>query len=358
MLKRILSTGKVRAAIKRLSEDPSARNYLKLGQLHATTGKLAEVERVCLEGLQVHPDNSELNRLLGRARQVRREDRTRELQAQLKTSPRPALWRELCQIHLDSGRVARAEDVAEQWFFASDDGEAMLMRATARCARFFADRRRDDGRHAHELILVAIERLPGDKRPLRLLLDLTSRAGAWQDARSAVARLLELSPGDPVLEARFRTVMALAERGGDFDQALRQVERSGRLADEDPDADRRATSGSVRPMLQELAAQEGVNGAFYVRGGTALVQGPRGATAERTARGVREIVQSSRITARRLGLGQPEEIHAEGTFGTLLARPGSSGASALWTKSGPTHAQATALDDLTAMAQSNLEDNS
>ena len=38
------------------------------------------------------------------------------------------------------------------------------------------------------------EYAPGDKRPLRLLLDLTSRAGAWQGARSAIARLLETGP--------------------------------------------------------------------------------------------------------------------------------------------------------------------
>ncbi|MCA8981669.1 MAG: hypothetical protein H6831_04880 [Planctomycetes bacterium] len=358
MLKRILSSGKARAAIKRLSEEPSARNYLALGQLHATAGKLGEVERVCLEGLEAYPDNAELKRLLARARQLRREDRTRELQAQLKVSPRPALWKELCEIHLESGRVARAEEVADEWFFATEDGEAMLMRAMARCDRFFADRRRDDGRRAHELIHEAIELLPGDKRPLRLLLDLTSRAGAWQNARSAIARLLELSPGDPALEARFRTVMALAERCGDFDQALRAVERSGRLADEDPEAERRATSGSVRPMLQELAAQDGVRGAFYVRGGTALVQGPRGATAERTARGVREVIQASRTAARRLGLGQPEEIRAEGDFGSLLARPGSTGASALWTQDGPTNKQTAKLDELTATAQSNLEEQS
>lgn len=358
MLKRILSSGKARAAIKRLSDEPSARNYLALGQLHASSGKLAEVERVCLEGLEVFPDNAELKRLLARARQLRREDRMRELQLQLKTSPRPALWRELCEIHLESGRVARAEEVADEWFFTTEDAEAMLMRATARCERFFADRRRDDGRRAFELINEAIQALPGDKRPLRLMLELTSRAGAWQNARSAIARLLELTPGDPALEARFRTVMSLAERSGDFDHALRAVERSGRLADEDPEAERRATSGSVRPMLQELAAQDGVRGAFYVRGGTALVQGPRGATAERTARGVREVIQATRTAARRLGLGQPEEIRAEGDFGTLLARPGASGAGALWTTDSPTNKQTAMLDDVTATAQSNLEEQS
>ena len=44
MLKRILTSGKARSAVKRLSEDPSARNYLLLGQLHASAGKLGEVE--------------------------------------------------------------------------------------------------------------------------------------------------------------------------------------------------------------------------------------------------------------------------------------------------------------------------
>ena len=47
---------------------------------------------------------------------------------------------------------------------------------------------------------------------------------------------------------------------------------------------------AVRPILQKLGAETSVRAALYLRGGTALVQGPHGATADRTARAVREVV--------------------------------------------------------------------
>src|SRR6185436_44859 len=104
----------------------------------------------------------------------------------------------------------------------------------------------------------------------------------------------------------------------------------------DKDAWAEGSGAAVRPMLQSLVRESGVQAAFYVRGGTALVQGPKGATAERTARGVREIVQSCRSAARRLGLGQAQEARLEGSFGTLLVAPGELGSGALWCTGGVT----------------------
>jgi hypothetical protein len=287
-----------------------------------------------------------------------REDRTRELSKELETAPRPALWRELCEILLESGRVARAEELATDWFQNAKSGEAQYWRARARSERFFADRRRDDGRLAFDFVQSAQDLLPGDPRPLRLALDLATHCGAWTEARRALARLLELSPGDPALEARFRTVVTLAQNAKTLDQALRDVEKSGCLADEQrlnaegesASASESGGSAAVRPMLQALLKENGVQAAFYVRGGTALVQGPKGATAERTARGVREIVQSCRSAARRLGLGQAQEARLEGTFGTLLVAPGELGSGALWCSGPVTRRHEDGLRDLAGLA--------
>ena len=327
---RWLSHGRVRSAARRLAKDPSARHYAELVQEHAVQGSLADGLKIATEGLKSYPGDLELKRLADKMRQTLIEGRTRELQHELAIAPRPALWRELCEIMLEGGRVARAEELASDWYQATQSGEAQLYRARARAERFFADRRRDDGRLAFDYAEQAEKALPQDARPLKLRLQLSSRCGAWSEARRALARLLELCPGDPHLEARFRTVLTLSETSRSVDQALRDVEKSGRFADEESEADRGSTSGSVRPMLQLLARESGVQAAFYVRGATALVQGPKGATAERTARGVREIVGSCRTAARRLGLGQAHEVRIEGDFGTLLVAPGELGAAALW----------------------------
>lgn len=350
-LHRWMSSSRVRRAQKRVSKDPSARAYADLAQEHAVLGNLQDVLRATGEGLRLFPGDTELRRLETRARSLLLEGRTRQLQIELKSAPRPALWKELCEILLESGRVARAEEVAIEWFQATRSGDAQLLRAQARADRFFADRRRDDGRIAHELVVSAAGMLPGDPRPLRLQLSLCSRAGAWGDARAILSKLLEHFPGDPSLEARFRTLESLAENGKTFEQALREVEKTGRLADEEPESNRASGSpASIRPLMQSLLQHEGVQAAFFLRGGTALVQGPKGATAERLARGVREIVANSKTTARKLGLGAASEVRVEGSFGTLLVAPGEYGSGALWVDGTATRAQEQALRSLATAA--------
>lgn len=355
MFDRILNRGRVKVASRKVATEPSVKNYLQLAQAHASIGQLADVAKVCDEGLALHPGNVELRRMKERAVSLRREDRIRELQSLTRTSPRPALWRELCEIQLEAGKVARAEKAATEWYEFSGGSEALYYRARARAERFFADRRRDDGRRALELAAESIRLDPTEPGPIRLRLEIFARCGAWHEARTSIARLLELFPGDPTLEARFRTVASLAERAPSLDQALREVERTGSFVDDEAKTEPLAGSRSVRPLLQETAAAEGVNGAFYVRGGTALVQGPRGATAERYARGVRELVGSGRSAARRLGLGQPVEILFEGSFGTLCARPGVVGAAALWTDERPTRRHRAALRELAAFESTGPE---
>jgi tetratricopeptide (TPR) repeat protein len=356
-LNRWLSNSRVRVASKRVAKDPSARAYGELAQEYAVLGDLNEVLRATAEGLRLFPGDAELRRLEGRARAMQLEGRTRELQLEIKDAPRPALWKELCEILLEAGKVARAEEVAVEWFQATKSGEAQLLRARARAERFFADRRRDDGRLAVELVASATELMPADARPLRLHLQLVSRVGAWSDARRVMARLLEHFPGDPALEARFRTLLSLAETSKSLDQALRDVEKSGRLVDDEPAAaERPAASGSIRPLLQALLQEQGVQAAFFVRGGTALVQGPKGATAERTARGVREIVGSCRTAARKLGLGQALEVRIEGGFGTLLVAPGEVGTGAVWCSGDVTRNHEERLRDLASAAGTMTEE--
>ena len=335
LLHRWLSSGRAREAARRVAKDPSARHYAELVQEHAQQGELSPALKVAIEGLRAFPGDAELKRLESRTREMLREGRRRELLEELVHAPRAGLWRELIEILIADGRVTRAEEVAAEWFQATNDGEAQLWRAQARASRFFADRRRDDGRLALELVAAARERMPGQDGPLRLQLELYSRIGAWAEARRVLARLLELVPGDQHLEARFRSVDALSAQSKSVEQALRAVEKSGRFSDEQGEVEAAASASpnersAVRPLLQALSREQGVQAAFFVRGATALVQGPRGYTAERTARGVREILAASRSAARKLGLGQASEMRFEGGFGCLVIAPGELGAGAVW----------------------------
>ncbi len=329
-VQKLVSRRRLRDTRKRLAKSPSAAGYVELASAHAQAGELDEARRVCAEGEGLFRGNPGLQRIARRVRELQLEDRTRQLSRELREAPRPALYRELCDLLLESGRLERAEECATQWFEANGEGQAQLMRARARLERFLADRRRTDGRVALELCDAAEKLLPRDPGPLELRLHLCLRIGAWTEARSMVTRLLEISPGDPVFEARFRALSSVLDGAPSVEKALRDVERTGALIDDDPGLEQAPDSRSIRPMLKELVALEGVHAAVYERGSTALVQGPKGATAERTARAVRDVVKGSRAAARRLGLGQAFEVVIEGEFGSLVLAPGEMGAAALW----------------------------
>lgn len=330
-LRKLLARNRIRGARKRLAQDPSPRAYFDLAQEYAKLGLSREVQRTCQEGLAVFPGSRELSRMRERAQRIEREERMAELKRELAEAPRPALWREMCEIMLESGRLSRAEECAEEWNKSSGgDPEAIFTLARVCMDRFFADRGRDQGQHALDAIDQAATLLPHDTRPLYLRLDLLSRIGAWKDARKAAAALLQIEPGNPALEARFRTLDSQSDDSPSINRALIDVERSGNFADE-RDGDGEASSQTdVRPILRDLAAQPDIQAAIYVRGATALVQGPRGATAERMARTVRAIIAGGRTTGRRLGLGQVFETQMEGDFGTLAIAPGEMDAGALW----------------------------
>lgn len=353
-LGKLVSKNRIRKAARELAGEPNSKNYVSLAREYVISGNADEVLRVCTEGLQMFPDDAELRRLGDRARQLQLDKRVRSLQEQLGISPRPAIWRELSEVLLQSGRLDRAEQVATQWYEATNDGEALYSLSRCFAERFFSDRRSKDGMSAYEMAEHAKAQMADQTGPMQLQFQLASRCGAWTEARAAIAKLLELRPGDPTLEANFRYVLAMAGNTQDQSQSLemcmRRVESSGRFVDDARSAPRDTANVAVRPMLQELSADSEVKAAIYLRGGTALVQGPRGATAERTARSVREIVQASRNAARRLGLGQTQEVHMEGSFGALLVAPNDQASCAVWCENSIKREHEDLLKKLTGMA--------
>lgn len=343
--RRFFAEGRVREARARLARDPSPLSYGELAQEHARLGQMREALEVCEEGLKSFPGSPELARSADRARRGLREDRLVALKRELLSAPRPGLWRELAELYLESGQPARAEECAQKWFRTSGDGEAQLVLARVRVEQFLADRGREAGLRAVEALDEAQRRLPRDARPLQLKLDLCLRVGARADALSCAAALLELSPGEPAAEARYRALQQDAgQPSPSLAQALRDVEKSGRLVDDgQPEKAPAAAARDLRPALQRLAADPKVHAALYVRGSTALVQGPKGVTAERTARAARALSSSARSLARRMGLGRLEALSIEGEFGTLWMATGEMDAGALWCSGAPSAAQKQAL---------------
>lgn len=338
LVDRFMTQKRVRAARAKLAEDPTVANYLALASELARNEELDSAIRVCDEGLGLFHGSEPLRHMVSRLRQLSLEGRTRELARELREAPRPALWREMCELQISAGRFDRAQEYAQEWYAADQEPLALFLRARALAERFFVDRGREDGQAAWDLLEQCQGKLLEPEPHLRLRLKLATCVGAWGAAERSVAALLELLPGDPELEASYRAVQAQAAGAPEFAVALRAVEKSGLFANESKDdegaQEELPATTAIRPMLQGLADEASVKAALFTKGSTALVQGLAGATAERMARGVREVVQVSRMTARRLGLGQALEIQVEGSFGSLLVVPAEQGAGAIW-RDGP-----------------------
>jgi hypothetical protein len=331
----MLARTRLRDARQRLAADPSPQNYAALAEEHARAGDMEAVLQICEEGLDQFPDDGALQRLATRSRQLALEGRVRELAREIREAPRPALYREMCDLLLETGRYLRVEELSAEWYERCDDPTALFYGARACAERFCSDRSREDGRRAWELLDRFEREAQAEERSLRLRLRLASAVGSWGDGIRATMQLLEMFPGDRALESRFRTLSTLPGGVASFEQGLRELEKTGRFADEDQDAEppaEPASTATIRPLLKELGGGEGVEAALYTRGSTALVQGLKGATAERTARAVREVVLASRTAARRLGIGQGTEIQIEGDFGLLLVAAGVDGSAALWSR--------------------------
>ena len=335
MIRKFLSRNRMRKARKRVSKEPSPSNYAALAAECVLRSEMNEAASVCEEGLRSFPGSAELARVAGRIRRQMQESRLAGLRNEIAEAPRPALWREYCELLLGSGQIGRAEAASRDWLGEGRDPEAQLMLARVMAERLIADRGREIGQMAFEALDSAEAALPRDARPLKLRLRLSYLIGAWDDAKRAVSMLLDLMPGEPSLEARFRMLESQSAEGSpDVDQALRTVERTGELYE---DVDGQQDSGvgpaiDVRGLLRQMAGEKDVRAAVYMRGATALIQGPKGGTAERTARVLRAVMHSSRTGGRRLGLGQLQELRIEGDFGHLRLLAGERDAAALWTE--------------------------
>jgi len=326
---------RIRKATRALSKDSCTGNYVSLAKEYAALGQPAEVLEVCKEGLELHPESAELQRLALRARELHQQQRLEALRADIEVAPRAALYRELCELLLEKGDAQSALEAATRWRSQTEEPEAVYYVAAANAEFFFDGRRSRDGLLAFQLAVQSGKSLQKDRRPLRLQFEIARRCGAWEDARRALARLLEMMPGNPLLEARFRRVLANCAHSRPLAKALAEVERTGRFVDDEPEESGTFDREAVRPTLKQLAARPEVHVAFFLRGNTALVQGAQGPTADRTARAVREMLQASRSSARRMALGRTLEVRAEGSFGTLVLQPGSLGTAAVWAAQSP-----------------------
>jgi len=316
-----------------LADNPTPRNYAALAQEFARIGNTGEVQRVCAEGLASFPGNVYLCRLAARARRLEREKRLVELKAEIRDAPRPALYQEMCSILIESSDLNCAEEIARGWYEARKDAEALFYVARIHLQRFYADRSREAGRQAFESLGESVRHMPEDTRPLYAKLEFLMKVGAHRDAHAVAGRLLQIEPGSPALEVRYRTLASSVDHSPTFEQALVKVERTGQFSD-GGSLERKErpamTKAAVQPLLRELVCADDIHAAMYVCGSTVLVQGPKGASAERTARAVHKTLLSSRGAARRLGLGQIFQVQLEGDFGVLSIAPGEQDAGAIW----------------------------
>ena len=325
--------GRVRRASRAVARDASAANYAALAR--AAAGQHEDAIRTCSEALELHPQSGELQRIARGARAEQQRVRTARLRNEtLAVSPRAALHRELCELLLEVGDAQGALETAQRWSSQTQDPEATYFAAAAHAEFFFDGRRSQDGMAAFRSAEKCARALPGTSAPCACSSRSPGAAGPWEDARWALARLLELMPGNPLLEARFRRVLANCAHSKPLQRAARR-----RGADRSVPGRRGGGGRGLRSRVPATDAQAAGVGARGSRG--VLPSWQHGSRARRSSRrptaqrAVREVLQVSRASARRMALGRALEIRVEGSFGALTLMPGSLGASAAWSSHSP-----------------------
>jgi tetratricopeptide (TPR) repeat protein len=357
MIFRWFKHSRLRQARRLVAKRPTPSNYLALAQEHVHLRGLNEAQLVCVEGQRLFPGNGELARFAARVRKLAQETRLQQLEQELAQAPRPGLYQNYAELLLDSGQIGRAEECAQAWAESTGEPEASLLLARVLAERFLSDRGREVGQRLYAEMTKAEEALPRDSRPLKLRLRISCLIGAWADAQEVALRLLDLHPGEPSLESRYRSLSDKSQGAPSVDQALRTVEHTGELF-EDVAGERREQTGppiDVRSVLKDLVSQDGLRAALYLRGATALIEGPKGATAERTARVLRSMLHGARTSSRRLALGSLQQLEVEGRFGRLVMVAGERDAAALWSGAATTASQMDTLVDLVGVDNQTLE---
>lgn len=347
-LSRIFLFSRHKSAARRVALDPSPENYLALAHQSVVRGKHVRVEAICQEALAMFPEHSELLQVSRRAVHIRLNERVRQLEKELAVAPRPALWSELFEAHMEVGRFVRASQVARRWRKVGGAGEALYLESRGSLGAFLAGGILEDGALAWSLGQRAASALPIDPRPLETLITLCRRVEAHAERQTLLARLLELRPGQPELESAFRDARQQSAGAPPIQRALENFTRRGCMAEEAECAPLLASGGgsTVRSLLKTLARGEGVRVATYHRGGTALVQGLTGPSADRTARAVRDCARKTRELSARVGLGRFEALCVEGSGEMVLLSADKVGLASLWCAAQSGQEMAIKLDHL------------
>lgn len=330
------------ASLGRSTPEAAARRVRKV----SVAGDPAAALELCRDALDRFPGDHTLQRLLVSVRQAERRARVARLTDELEKEPNPQAFRELCELMLKRGEAAATLEYVGRWRQIDDSGEPLYFEAAAFGELYFGNHLSRDGMRAFQLAAEAGKLRRDDPRPFRLQFEIARRCGAWEDARIALARLLDIMPGNRLIEGRFRGVMANCASSRSLSKALADVERTGRFLGDEIDAGGGLDRESIRPGLLELAGRDDVHVAFFLRGNTALVQGAQGTTADRSARAVRDVLSATRSSSRKLQLGAPKELRCEGSGGSLFLKTAEGGTAAVWAARSLTGTSSRMMDEL------------
>jgi tetratricopeptide (TPR) repeat protein len=346
----------------RASEAPSIATYADLARAAVASNDFETAEKTLVEGLDLFPSSSELDRLHRLVLRNKLADRIRECKRRIDAHPTPALYHELLELQLQCNDPASAELTCSDWrrMFPGDSG-AELAGIRIALSRFYKDRAAADGRVAIAGLEKLLARDPGHARALRLMAELCSRIGALTKALEALNRLMQIVPDDVEVDAwRKRVHEALAVSGTkvDLNRVLREVEETGQFPDPVPSVDaelqrkkelnkKPRVLDSARPALAKLSKLSGVRFVVLVRGSAGLVRGAPVGGAEPMARSTRGVAIHAKRTTRRMGLGSFMEAVIDTDQGSLVITCGDpSTAAAIVEKAAALAPVRSALEDL------------
>jgi tetratricopeptide (TPR) repeat protein len=323
LIQRMKIWKELRRLEQRAKEQPSPSTFVDLGQVYINLDLHDKAEHMAEDGIALFPKSIELRQLLDCARRGLRNRRANELRAKLTRSPNPKLFRELAMIHVELGDNNALHQLCQEWSLRfPDDAGCWLVLGQARLTSFYRDLAAREGMEAVQCLERAVGMDPDEAQSRRLLSEVLYRVGAVGEAQKHLQALHELEPDDPELDQLLTHVASLADKGGNLDSLLDEVESHGSLLHPSLKVEPKAASSgqsvaSVRAGLASVAELEGVQKATFIRGSKAMVKGAIKDGRDPFLRIVRVSAKAAHRFARRLDIGSAAKTIIEGDYGRI-----------------------------------------
>ncbi|MEK7486725.1 MAG: hypothetical protein AABZ60_20575 [Planctomycetota bacterium] len=305
----------------RVRKNPTPAAYYDFCQQLHSQEKYEQALNWAQDGIQRFSDASQLLTFQGFLKKEAFKHEITELQNQLKLNPTAKIYNRLAEIYLDLDNESKASEYVElcQAKFPEDEGPYLLY-GLIRYRRYLKDFLLKDGLKAIEYLENACNLNQRNYRALSALGELYLTIGAINQAKEKFKNILQFAPEDTKAKELLKIARSRPEpKNEEIEELLKKTETMQASANIKPK--KIYTPEEFEQKLQSFQKYSNLEHAMFINiQGTILgsIQGASKTTKEVFATILIEIYKTSQISSQRMDIGNLQNLHIEGPFGTIF----------------------------------------